>query len=130
MMPARARAGIATRALAALAAVATLAATGCSRAPSAAAATASAATPEEDARFVSVTLARSTVFQAELKRCHTSAYVIEECDERTIVVAIGESTQERFSRHETLRVHRDGSVERLVVDAAGEESWVPETAAP
>ena len=118
--------------LAALAAAATLpalAATACSRGPNAAAA-AAAATPEDDARFVSLTLARSTVFQAELRRCHTSAYVIEECDERTIVVAIGESTQERFSRHETLRVHSDGSVERLVVDAAGDETWVPETAAP
>ena len=117
--------------LAALAAAATLpalAATACSRGPNSAAA--AAATPEDDARFVSLTLARSTVFQAELRRCHTSAYVIEECDERTIVVAIGESTQERFSRHETLRVHRDGSVERLVVDAAGDETWVPETAAP
>lgn len=48
--------------LAALAAAATLpalAATACSRGPNAA-----AATPEDDARFVSLTLARSTVFQA------------------------------------------------------------------
>ncbi len=72
-------------------------------------------------------LSQSPSFISLKKHVTTPAYMVEEEGVDYYVIAIGESTLERFGRRGTLKIiKRSGAVFRLDTDSKGEEIWVLE----
>ena len=78
-------------------------------------------------RFAFDAVERSEIFHEITTNLKRVSCMIDGSDARFFTVAVGESTDERFLRMETLRVEKGtGDVYRQVTDSAGDLHWVRE----